>query len=622
MATPLRLLIIEDSEDDTLLLLRALRQGGYEPTHKRVEDARSMRESLQNGEWDVIVSDYALPRFDGLAALEVLRLSGLDIPFIIVSGIIGEETAVEAMRAGAHDYVMKGNLKRLIPAIDRELREAAERRSRKIAEEEIRILSSALAQSASLVIITNLLGVIEYVNPTFVRVTGYQAADVVGQNWDVLSPNLTSSDQLDALVQAVRARIEWRGEIQTVAKAGAAFWVSVTLSPVRDSNGIITRLMLVAEDITERKKLEAELWRYNEQLEQMVQERTAQLRQAKEETEVILNTTSDAIALASSNGDILKTNPAFGHIFGNSINQTIERLLWVLADDECIELVSKALLSVIHNRREERVEANLYTDDGRKIDADLVFVPVPQTDEEKSGLVLSLRDITQFKEVERFKARFVANAAHDLSNPLTAIKLRLHLLRRSPERLNEHIQILEQQIGKLENLVSELRTLSELDQGKVTLDIAELDMNALITEVVDAHRPIAEAKQQQLIFEPDVNLLQMMADYRKHERVVVNLVANALNYTPAGGRICVTSCCSSDSITFSVEDTGMGIAEEDLPHIFERFYRSDRAKTSNKAGTGLGLAITKEMVELHRGKITVISQVDVGTRFIVQLPRP
>lgn len=621
MATPLRLLIIEDSEDDTLLLLRVLRQGGYETTHKRVEDARSMEDALQNGEWDIIVSDYALPHFDGLAALEVLRLSRLDIPFIIVSGIIGEETAVEAMRAGAHDYVMKGNLKRLVPAIDRELRDAVERRSRKTAEEEIRILSSALAQSASLVIITDLLGTIEYVNPTFVRVTGYQTADVVGQNWNVLGSDLVASEQLDALVQAVRAQVEWRGEIQTVTKSRTGFWVSVTLSPVRDSNGIITRLMLVAEDITERKKLEAELWRYNEQLEQMVQERTAQLRQAKEETEVILNTTSDAIALASSNGDILKTNPAFGHIFGNSINQTIERLLWVLADDECIELVSNALLSVIHNRREERVEANVYTDDGRKIDADLVFVPVPQANEEKSGLVLSLRDITQFREVERFKARFVANAAHDLSNPLTAIKLRLHLLRRSPERLNEHLQILEQQIGRLENLVSELRTLSELDQGRVTLEVVQLDLNALIREVVDAHHPIADAKQQKLVFEPDENLPPVMADYRKIERVVVNLVSNALTYTPNGGQIYVSSYCSPNAVSFSVTDTGMGIAEEDLPHIFERFYRSDSAKTSNKSGTGLGLAITKEMIELHQGKITVTSQVNVGTRFTVQLPR-
>jgi len=135
-------LIVEDSEDDMLLLVRELRRGGYDPTFERVETAAAMRAALDQQKWDIVLSDYSMPRFSAPAALALLQdlsiESGLDLPFIIVSGAIGEETAVEAMRAGAHDYIKKDNLARLIPAIERELRDAEVRRQRRRAEEALR----------------------------------------------------------------------------------------------------------------------------------------------------------------------------------------------------------------------------------------------------------------------------------------------------------------------------------------------------------------------------------------------------------------------------------------------------------------------------------------------------
>jgi DNA-binding NtrC family response regulator len=123
MTTPLRVLLVEDSEDDALLLLHELRQRGYSPTFVRVETAPTMLTALRSGTWDVVISDWAMPNFSAPAALDVLRKEGVNIPFIIVSGSIGEETAVDAMRAGAHDFVLKSKLARLTPALARELRE-------------------------------------------------------------------------------------------------------------------------------------------------------------------------------------------------------------------------------------------------------------------------------------------------------------------------------------------------------------------------------------------------------------------------------------------------------------------------------------------------------------------
>jgi FixJ family two-component response regulator len=138
MNTPLRVLHIEDSEDDALLVLRELRRCGYEPEAHRVQSAEEMMDAVHEGKWDVIISDYVMPRFSGLDALRLLRESRVDLPFVIVSGKIGEDVAVEAMKAGAHDYILKGNLARLGPAIARELRDAETRRGRRMADEALK----------------------------------------------------------------------------------------------------------------------------------------------------------------------------------------------------------------------------------------------------------------------------------------------------------------------------------------------------------------------------------------------------------------------------------------------------------------------------------------------------
>ena len=138
MSRPLRVLIVEDSENDTALLKLELQRAGYDPQCRQVQTAEQMQAALQSQPWDLVIADYRMPRFDGLSALALVKELGVDLPFIIVSGHITDETAVGAMRAGAHDYVMKDKLTRLGPAVERELREAEVRRQRRRAEEDLR----------------------------------------------------------------------------------------------------------------------------------------------------------------------------------------------------------------------------------------------------------------------------------------------------------------------------------------------------------------------------------------------------------------------------------------------------------------------------------------------------
>ncbi|MEW5765712.1 MAG: response regulator, partial [Acidobacteriota bacterium] len=169
MDEPLSVLIVEDSEDDALLLVRYMERGGLCLRWERVETQAALREALVRGGWNLVISDYRLPAFDGLQALDILKDSGLDIPFLLVSGSIGEERAVEAMRRGAADYIFKDNLARLLPAVQRELREAEGRRKRREAEAAQKALEERLKEAEKLETIGMIAGGVahEVRNPLF-----------------------------------------------------------------------------------------------------------------------------------------------------------------------------------------------------------------------------------------------------------------------------------------------------------------------------------------------------------------------------------------------------------------------------------------------------------------------
>jgi DNA-binding NtrC family response regulator len=147
MKTLLQILIVEDSEDDALLVLNRIKKGSYSIEYKIIDNALEMRTALNEKSWDLVLSDYSMPNFNGLKALDIIKESGIDIPFILISGTIGEEIAVEAMKAGAHDYIMKNNLHRLLPAIERELRDAKCREEQRQLEQKQKRTENELRES-------------------------------------------------------------------------------------------------------------------------------------------------------------------------------------------------------------------------------------------------------------------------------------------------------------------------------------------------------------------------------------------------------------------------------------------------------------------------------------------
>jgi PAS domain S-box-containing protein len=266
MSTPLCTLVVEDSELDTLLLLHHLHEAGYKTTFRRVETVAEMSDALEAQSWDLILSDFSMPQFSGEAALELCRHKDLDIPFIMVSGRIGEEVAAQIMKAGAHDYVSKDNLVRLAPVVDRELRAARERRARKRAEARMAHLASVVECCDDAIISETLDGVILSWNRGAERIYGFGADEMIGQSTSTLIPQ-DRIEEAQTISEKIRSGREVT-HLETVRlrKSGNAIDVSLTVSPVKDASGNVVAASLVARDITERKHAETERLRLIEEL--------------------------------------------------------------------------------------------------------------------------------------------------------------------------------------------------------------------------------------------------------------------------------------------------------------------------------------------------------------------
>lgn len=259
MASLLNVLFVDDSADDVDMTIAELARGGYDVSMKRVCSPISYKKALRGNDWDIIISDYQLPRFSASQALELLQTSGKDIPFIIFTHEVNSESAVSLMRRGAHDFLSKEALVRLVPAIERELREAAERAQRRFAEERVRILSLALEQSPVSVVITDQHGMIEYVNPKFEEVTHFSFSETVGRRLDFTVIKHAGNSVFKELWETVKNGRTWSGEFCNQKKNGETFWEYANISPLRDEEGFITNYVAVKEDISVRRSIEQQL---------------------------------------------------------------------------------------------------------------------------------------------------------------------------------------------------------------------------------------------------------------------------------------------------------------------------------------------------------------------------
>lgn len=334
MSIPLQALIADDSEEDARLLLHELQKGGYDATIERVETPEGFREALLRGPWDIILCDYTFPRFSGNEALRIFRESGLDVPFIFVSGTIGEEAAVEAMKAGAHDYVIKHRLARLCPAVERELREAADRRAGREAEEAMRAsenkyrhLFEALSDAAF--VIEEESGRIIDTNARAEILLGRTRAEILGSNQTELFASQTGHAGFESL-RAAADEHPGGCDLEVLRHDGCIVPVHASASRLKLYGRRL--LLTLLRDVSERNRMDEQL---------------RQLSRAVEQCPV-------SIAITNTDGKITYVNPRFTSLTGYTFAEAVGKNPRILKSGETPPEVYRQLWESITSGKEWR----------------------------------------------------------------------------------------------------------------------------------------------------------------------------------------------------------------------------------------------------------------------------
>jgi PAS domain S-box-containing protein len=365
-------------------------------------------------------------------------------------------------------------------------------------------------------------------------------------------------------------------------------------------------------------------------LAKQVTTRTAELRAERDRTQAILDSAGEGIFFAGTGGTILYVNPAMRQLTGYTNEMTLGQSvdLWRPASNSTDEIFGD-LWRAIHAGQGWSGELQLQRRNGTLYDAHLTIAPIRASDDEPaSGFVGIQSDITQSKEIDRLKSNIISNVSHELKTPLTNIRMYLDLLERGrEEKKADYWLILKRETERLMLLVQDLLDLSQLDSGSVATQLEPLSLKPIIDYSLRSCAARAEEKRIRLEVDLPEGLPLVLADAKQIEQVMKNLLVNAINYTPAGGCVSIAAGRINGNerelAWFCVRDTGVGIDPEDLPHIFERFYRGhgrgNGGQGSQAPGTGLGLAICQEIITRHGGSIVVESSPGHGSSFTVYL---
>ncbi len=253
------------------------------------------------------------------------------------------------------------------------------------------------------------------------------------------------------------------------------------------------------------------------------------------------------------------------------------------------------------------------------------FEPYTSEDNRRKGLIIVFQDITESQRLENMRKQFVANVSHELKTPITSIKSYSETLLdgAADDRAttNQFLEVINTEADRMNRIVRDLLQLSNFDAQRIQLNIMENDWCELVDSVLQKMNVHIKTHQHEIVSSRPAGELLSYFDYDRIEQVIVNLLSNAIKYTPDRGKIRLSLREQDEFIYFSVADSGLGIAEEHLPHLFERFYRVDKGRSRQMGGTGLGLSIAKEIVELHGGQISVESELEVGTTVRFSIPK-
>jgi PAS domain S-box-containing protein len=611
----LRLLLVEDNADDATLVVRTLERAGMRVEPRRVETAAQLRDALAEATSDAIVSDYTLPQLDAPSALRIAQSLGFDGPFIVVSGTVDEEMTVAAMRAGAHDYVMKSNLRRLAPALERELGEAKLRADQQDARRRLGVTEELFRR-----VVRQL--------PGFVWTTDRDLRIQLSLGGARLTAALPHDEiagrtigELSGLVSLFDPHEHARalaGEHVAYETSWAERDYLVHIEPLLDEGGTSTGSIAVALDRTERRAAEQAL------------------RESDSRFRALIENSLDVTSILAADGSIRYASPSWERVLGYTADELHGRNAFDYVHPEDVALISELFMQATSDAgTSETKEFRVRHEDGswrvmEAIGLNLLGDPAVR------GVVVTARDISsrrtleaRVRQAERLEAvgQLAGGVAHDFNNVLLVIRGYSSVLSATltdPQQVAdvEEISMAADRAAKLTRQLLAFGRRQVLQPRVLAVGDVVRDIESLL------RRTIREDIELELDLHDDVP--PVLADPAEIEQVLMNLVVNARDSIVDGGSVTISversELLAPDAgisppllpghyVALTVSDTGAGIADEALPHVFEPFFT-----TKDEAlGTGLGLATVYGIVAQSGGGIEIGTS-GSGTSFTVYLP--
>lgn len=493
---------------------------------------------------------------------------------------------------------------------------------RKQAEENLRKLSRAVQQSANSVVITDLKGNIEFVNPAFEQVTGYSKEEALGQNPRILKSDKQSTSVYKILWQTILSGQVWRGELINQRKNGELYWEQVTISPIKDANGVSTHYLAIKEDISARKQIENELQNNLRFLETLIQ------------------TIPMPVFYKDQLGNYLGCNADFACFMGTDSNHIIGKTT--------LDLVTNATLYQNYTEQDDRLltEGGKYTTELELVDAhgnyhDVILTKATykRADGSIGGLVGIFTDITELKQAKKQlerqntdliqlnqeKNEFLGIAAHDLKNPLSGIKglaqeIRDNLANLSQSDISSYADMIYTNSQRMFNLISNLLDVNAIESGKLQVKLEAVDINSVLQDILRYQYEVAKHKDITLEYINQAQEVYATADADSLYQVLDNLISNAIKYSLPNTQTVIRINHNDTHLVCSVEDQGLGLSSADQEKLFGKFTRLSPKPTAGEHSTGLGLFIVKKLVDAMQGKIWCESIEGQGSQFHVALP--
>lgn len=679
MAETLQVLIVEDSENDAELLVYYLEKAGYSIVSEIVEDASAFQKALSKRPWDVIFADHQMPRFSSLEALQILKETGLDIPFIIISGTIGEEEAVNALKAGASDYMKKQSLGRLIPAIQREIREARGRGHQRVIEHDLQMTQ----ERYRLVVEASNDGIWDWDIPTGSVYWNDRLFEIVGvprQSFVTIEffLSLLHPDDLGFVKEQGRAHLgnkePYLLEMRLLHSSGQYRHCLVRGKSIRDAQGNAIRMTGLATDITERIQAQEAL-RKSLTREHLVRKIVEVISQSFE-IDVVLEYTAQAIC------DFFKPDRVLMAIYKYPDRE--DQRFHMLHQYNCSDSVAAVSVQDIplEKLREEKscgqephpllvfnypsfsdIPAE-YRDYAAQYDIkswltfEIAYRNIPlgrlilhqckqsrvwNEDElellevlathlgvalYQSKLYLEEREARQeAEEASHKKDQFLANMSHELRTPLNAIigfseMLESGMVELDKAKQKKYIHNISTSGRHLLGMVNDILDISRVEAGQLMMSISWVDLGTLMDDLESVVTEMARRMHLHLKFYKAPDVTRIQGDAVRLRQIFMNLLSNAIKFNRENGSILFSLSWSEDRawLLVRLEDTGIGIPQDKIPNLFQEFYQVDSSYTRKQEGAGLGLALTKRLVDLHGGTISVESREGEGTVFTVMLP--